>query len=111
MARRQFRDSNGTQWNVWDVVPDDALGAFMYDRRARTRGTPADGVAAIPLDPALERGWLCFQTGEERRRFAPIPPNWDDLPDGVLRVMLDIANRVSVSAPPADGPARMSSSE
>jgi len=110
MARRQFRDSNSTQWNVWDVVPDDALRAFMYDRRAGSRAT-ADGVAAIPLDPALERGWLCFQAGDERRRFAPIPPKWDELPDAVLRVMLDIANRVSVSAPPADERASSPSSE
>jgi len=72
---------------------------------------PDDGVAPIPLDPALERGWLCFQAGEERRRFAPIPPGWDELPDGVLRVMLDIANRVSVGATPADQRPRFAPSE
>lgn len=101
MARRQFRDSHGTEWNVWDVVPDDALGAFVYDRRGHTRTTPIDGIGVISLDPALERGWLCFQAGSERRRFAPIPPNWNELPDGVLRVMLDIANRVLTVTPTA----------
>lgn len=111
MARRQFRDSNGTQWNVWDVIPDDALGASMYDRRGRTRPASAEGVAPIPLDPALARGWLCFQAGDERRRFAPIPVKWDELPDGVLRVMLDIASRVSVSASPSEGRAPLPSSE
>jgi len=42
----------------------------------------------------LQNGWLCFQAGFERRRFAPIPPDWSELPDGVLRVMLEIANPV-----------------
>ena len=111
MARRHFRDSRGTEWNVWDVVPDDALGAFVYDRRGRARITPADGTWAISLDPALERGWLCFQAGSERRRFAPIPPHWGELPDGVLRVMLDIAVRVSATTQNAEDRAQSAPSE
>jgi hypothetical protein len=51
------------------------------------------------VDPLLEDGWLCFQAGAARRRFAPIPPAWFELPDAVLRVMVDIASPVTVTAP------------
>ena len=84
---RQFRDASGVRWDVWDVHPKDATPG-SYDRRS------ADRPEAM-LDPLLEDGWLCFQTGVERRRFAPIPPNWFDLPDAVLRVMVDISSPVS----------------
>jgi hypothetical protein len=94
MARRQFRDANGALWNVWDVIPDEALPLPTYDRRGTDRPAGTNGVAHRPLDPALERGWLCFQHEEERRRFVPVPPHWEEVPDGVLRVMLEIATPV-----------------
>ncbi|HEY7194782.1 MAG TPA: hypothetical protein VH439_13665 [Gemmatimonadales bacterium] len=92
MPKRQFHDATGTSWDVWDVRPSDASRS-AYDRGAG-RESSAPETPALSLDPVLENGWLCFQAGTERRRFAPIPPNWWELPDGVLRVMLEIANPV-----------------
>lgn len=94
MTRRQFRDEHGGVWDVWDVIPQDALGGGVYDRRSAGRGQPELRDSPPSLQPELEHGWLCFQRNTERRRFAPIPPGWSDLPDGVLRVMLDIASPV-----------------
>src|SRR5262245_58234593 len=95
MPKRQFHDATGASWDVWDVRPSDAARS-TYDRRAGARAA-ASAPARPSVDPLLENGWLCFQAGFERRRFAPIPPDWSELPDGVLRVMLEIANPVITS--------------
>lgn len=103
MARRQITDGLGTQWDVWDVVPDEALARAAYDRRSSSRPTPgAARGAMLPAD--LEEAWLCFQAGTERRRFAPIPPGWAELPEAVLRVMLDVASAVERSPDPGPAP-------
>ena len=49
MAHRTFKDSGGRDWEVWDVVPSQWVG------------------------PTLDGGWLAFQSGEDRRRLAPLP--------------------------------------
>jgi hypothetical protein len=36
------------------------------------------------VDPTLRHGWLCFDYGDQRRRFAPIPKNWDKLSETAL---------------------------
>lgn len=101
MAKRQFTDEHGVVWVVWDVHPDD-LVRMIYDRRTSQRAE-SSGSASVDgdgdlarsgrsVDPELQRGWLCFQTGTEKRRFTPIPPKWEELPDSVLRVMVDVAS-------------------
>jgi hypothetical protein len=95
-------------WDVWDVHPRDAIPPRAgYDRRGPERGS--DASESTPpreplIDPLLEDGWLCFQSGPDRRRFAPIPPQWFELPDAVLRVMVDIASPVALT-PPISRPA------
>ena len=98
MPKRQFYDASGASWDVWDVRPSDAAPS-AYDRRVGPRESSSSEAppSTLPLDPLLENGWLCFMTGVERRRFAPIPSAWWELPDGVLRVMLEIANPVRTS--------------
>lgn len=105
VGKRQFISEGGVAWVVWDVHPDD-LGRMAYDRRSTTPSMEAspriDRVtrqSERTVHPELEKGWLCFQSGTEKRRFTPIPTNWHELPDSVLRVMLDTAT----PAPHADG--------
>lgn len=86
MGYRVFRDSRGTEWQTWDVVPR------MGDRRVSERRTRAaeppqselrsrsdrrsgKGQRGV-LTPALNEGWLCFETTDEKRRLAPIPHDW-----------------------------------
>ena len=95
MPKRQFHDATGASWDVWDVRPSDASRSAYHRDVAREPSTPKTSI--LSLDPLLENGWLCFQAGPERRRFAPIPPAWWELPDGVLRVMLEIANPVATT--------------
>ena len=69
IPHKRFKAEDGRTWTVWQVEPDDR--AMEY----------------------LREGWLCFESEEERRRFAPIPHGWENMGDAVLRVLL------SVSAP------------
>ena len=58
MALRTFTDSDGVSWQVWDVHP------------------------AYPgmIGADLERGWLVFQSGFDKRRLCPIPAEWELCP-------------------------------
>jgi len=105
VAKRQFKTDDGVTWIVWDVHPED-LGRLSYDRRASSPST--DGAARADVGsrraerlvhPELQHGWLCFQSGTQKRRLTPIPVNWHELPDSVLREMVDAAT----PAPQTDG--------
>jgi hypothetical protein len=69
MSLREFEDANGGQWRVWDTIPDRvaSLGEFC-------------------------NGWLTFDNGTERRRFAPVPEGWAELPVERLNLLLRLAN-------------------
>ena len=93
--KRTILDSSGRHWEIWAVNPAD-LGRFIYDRRTFERTDGTEAAREVPaVHPELRDGWLCFQSAAERRRFAPIPPGWDELPESVLRVMLDVAAPVT----------------
>jgi hypothetical protein len=58
---RQFVDSVGLRWTVFEIVPEAALARF------------------ISLLPHAERrtGWLLFESEDgDRRRLAPYPADW-----------------------------------
>ncbi len=74
MAFRSFVDARGREWEAWDTVPDGA------NRLVR---------------PGFADGWLTFQSGDEKRRLAPIPPQWDTVPDAMMRLWLSQATPVS----------------
>jgi hypothetical protein len=85
MAHRQFLDSAGVEWTVYDVVPrpDERRST---DRRGETHPNDASedrrledrrATIASPRPTRVTRGWLCFENGaNERRRLQPIPENW-----------------------------------
>lgn len=88
MANRRIQDERGVVWDIWDVVPGDMVAA-NYDRRSGERLRSLTPDATLSLQPGLENGWLCFQSADERRRIAPIPADWVDFPDNVLRSLLE----------------------
>lgn len=87
MGYRIFRDSAGTEWQAWDVVPrlaerrvgERRMAASappakerrrVEERRVRHNGRPT-------LTSGLGGGWLCFEATEEKRRLCPIPGDWE----------------------------------
>jgi hypothetical protein len=101
MAYRDFTDSTGTEWFVFDVTPrsDDRRS---YDRRrdqaetgkvaeAEDRRIDNRRVTVGQRPPRLTQGWLCFEREGERRRFQPIPENWTSLSDSELEKLLAAA--------------------
>lgn len=59
MGYREFTDSAGVSWQVWDTRPD------------RTVNVRAPYAA----------GWLSFECETERRRLQPIPDGWAEASD------------------------------
>ena len=70
MAVRTFEAPDGSMWSVWDVVP----GKVSDFRSSHGSHLPT----------ALADGWLCFDCGTEKRRLAPLPPEWDARTDEEL---------------------------
>ena len=73
MASREFIDSDGQHWMVWDTRPTT---------RAR-------------LNPAFETGWLTFECGRQLRRLAPAPQAWESLADPELERLCQSATPVA----------------
>jgi hypothetical protein len=105
MSMRMFVGDDGREWQAFDVVPRENERR-RYDRRS----TPADGVDSerrSAPDESVENdrrerdrrlsvgrtslpthssaGWLCFESGVERRRLRPIPEDWNRCDEAVLR--------------------------
>lgn len=116
MAHRTFTDTLGTTWDVWEVRPGRALlGGSFHDQRVGTdrRRAPGSGAPSLPpagqterrhgverrvaVAPPLRRGWLAFQSGDERRRLAPVPSGWERATDAELAAYCVAAE----PAPPA----------
>jgi hypothetical protein len=90
MGHRFFRDSRGTEWQAWDVVPHLAerrtgdrrrmtgagrLAAGVIERRRRPERRSGSGRRSV-LTAGLDDGWLCFEASAEKRRLTPIPGDW-----------------------------------
>ena len=88
MAYRKIVDSTQQAWDVWEVVPS---------RVREITGEPGSAVSRKLVVPAeLQAGWLAFQSEKERRRIAPVPRDWAELPDDAL---LDLLVKAPVIAP------------
>lgn len=96
MAHRTFRDELGREWDVWEVVPT-AVERRMA--RAAPRASAIERRRAqetrVVVPDSLQKGWLAFQSGSERRRLAPIPKDWEDMTDAELVELLNQADRRS----------------
>jgi hypothetical protein len=61
MAVREFTDSWGTEWRVWDVTPEVMHPITRSEDYMQK----------------LQDGWLAFESTAEKRRLAmPYPPEW-----------------------------------
>jgi hypothetical protein len=86
MGYRVFKDSHGTEWQTWDVVPQ--LSERRMEERRRQRLPPPSAERRSVerrvvsgrrpmLSAGLDGGWLCFEASSaEKRRLTPIPGDW-----------------------------------
>jgi hypothetical protein len=84
-------DAAGNRWQVWDTRPRSKA-----EVRARYAG-----------------GWLSFEFDGDRRRFHPIPDQWEEAGDDTLRKWLQKAEAVApalgtapLEPPPGPAPRR-----
>ncbi len=94
MGYRVFIDSNGTEWQAWDVVPtlaerrlaDRRVGMAVQAELERRR--VAERRVTVGTRPTLggtmNGGWLCFDAQVEKRRLTPIPSDWLQCPEEQL---------------------------
>ena len=94
MGYRVLKDSQGTEWQTWDVVPQLAERR-LHDRRREVDQRPsadrrgiADRRILIGRRPVigngLDGGWLCFEAPIQKRRLMPIPRDWLSCPQARL---------------------------
>jgi hypothetical protein len=95
MGFRTFQDSDGAEWQAYDVVPRSDEERREGDRRSGEYALPEtdgdrrlnDRRVTVGRQPALlaraANGWLCFDRadGTERRRLSPIPEGWSRASD------------------------------
>lgn len=61
MAVREFTDSKGIEWRVWDVTPEHMHPATRTE----------------DFMSSLQDGWLAFESATDKRRLAaPYPADW-----------------------------------
>lgn len=63
-----FTDAASRHWEVRAI-----RDPLLPERRARF------------LNPAYAGGWLLFTSGGERRRYAPLPPDWSSASESQFR--------------------------
>lgn len=79
---KQVRDEHGTVWTVYQV-----------QRQAKTSSLNAGDF----LPRTFANGWLVFECCNEKRRLAPFPSKWEELPETTLRSLLGVAVRARPS--------------
>ena len=111
MGYRTFLDSSGKRWEVWLVTPA-AAERRKVDRRAASSSGPEtfEGFADrrrvakdrrkspfrrnVVVASEYSNGWLCFESDGEKRRLAPVPPDWDEAGPDRLSTWFQAAKRV-----------------
>lgn len=103
MGYRVFTDSQGREWQAWDVVPQlterrelerrvRLVPVAHADRRRDPDRRIISGRRPM-LSAGLDGGWLCFESGAEKRRLTPIPSDWQRCSAQQLERLLDAAKR------------------
>ena len=88
MALREFTDTDGIRWQIWNVRPTTRYSSPLARAERRKRVShhfyPDRRKGGFSLTPGLERGWLCFECDQEKRRLVPAPDDWATCDEGAL---------------------------
>ena len=114
LSYRTFTDSSGRRWEVWLVTPAAAERRKVDRRVNRAEADTPGGLADRRHTPDRRRspfrrhvvvateysdGWLCFESEGEKRRLAPVPPEWEQAGPDRLSTWLQAAKRVVKCGP------------
>ena len=91
MALREFTDSSGVAWQVWEVHPKLTERRLIAARRIATRVSSERRLLDHPRfgpEQSLAHGWLAFRSSVERRRRSAIPESWENLSNDGLQALL-----------------------
>lgn len=122
MPYRIFTDTTGSEWQVWDIVPQlserrdsgeherrIAVVPIEFADRRRAAGESRRQTVArrALLRGSYSQGWLCFDNGTEKRRLTPIPGDWTTCSDELIETYLRHAERAMSRFTPSQGSDRL----
>ena len=90
---------------MWQVQPTSLERRFIQRRMAKQARVDAperrtgqerrtEKFSRSPVAAEFASGWLCFQSGGERRRLAPVPEEWDRADDETIEQWCCVAKPV-----------------
>jgi hypothetical protein len=108
MAYRTFVDRDGAYWQVWDSQPTRVERRRSAEDRRHIKRFPWRGgerrigidrrsisQRRITLSAGYGRGWLTFESLDDKRRLVPAPDGWENATSTELRALCERAKRVS----------------
>lgn len=123
MPYRIFTDSTGSEWQVWDIVPQLSERRDSGERERRVAIVPIEfadrrraggGMSRRQtvarralLRGSYSQGWLCFDNGSEKRRLTPIPNDWTTCSDELIETYMRHAERATSRMTPSEGTDRL----
>ena len=82
MPMREYRDAADVLWHVYEVRPLTPISRRpTLENIGSTSGPSSESQVSGSGD---ERGWLCFESGDNKRRLIPIQPGWEQLGEADL---------------------------
>lgn len=79
MAHREYVDSQGAAWQVWEVIPQSVERRKLRERRIAPRDAHdrrQRHEARLRLSDGEIDGWLVFECHDQKKRLRPIPTDW-----------------------------------
>ena len=79
MAHRDYIDSDGVAWQVWEVIPQSVERRRLRERRVAPRDANDRRLrheVRLRLSNGEADGWLVFESVGVKKRLRPIPKAW-----------------------------------
>jgi hypothetical protein len=101
MATRDYTDSDGVAWQVWEVIPQSVERRKLRERRIAPRDINdrrKRHEVRLRVSDGDADGWLVFESFDVKKRLRPIPKGWHLASTVELESMCARADRASRSS-------------
>lgn len=98
MAFREYLDSDGVAWQVWEVIPQSVERRKLRERRETPRDAHDRRIRhelRLRTSDGDADGWLVFESDSIKKRLRPIPKGWHLASPTELESMCVRAERAS----------------